>query len=80
MTVDDGNLMHHYRICVANLDTLFVKSCKKFDPSLLDSKEIIQSILKKENIVLFRSVKVIIHFIYVAYVRVSVESAAENLA
>ena len=47
--VDDSNLMHHYRICVANLETLFVKSCKKFDPSLLDSKEIIQSILKKEN-------------------------------
>ena len=57
--VDDGDLMNHYRMLVANLETLFIKSYKKFDPSILDSKEIIQSILKKEIIVLCR--KVIIH-------------------
>ena len=58
-TVDDGDLMIHYRLFVANLETLFIKSCKKFDPSILDIKEIIQSILKKESITLFRNVKVL---------------------
>ena len=72
-TVDDGDLMIHYRVFVANLETLFIKSCKKFDPSILDSKEIIQSILKKENIALFRNVKVIIHLICVACIKVSVK-------
>ena len=78
-TVDDGDLIIHYRLFVANLETLFIKSCKKFDPSILDSKEIIQSILKKENIALFRNVKVIIHLICVACVKVSVESVVESL-
>ena len=71
--VDDGDLMNHYRMLVANLETLFIKSYKKFDPSILDSKEIIQSILKKENIALFRNVKVIIHLICVACIKVSVK-------
>ena len=71
-TVDDGDLMNHYRVFVASLETLFIKSCKEFDPSILDSKEIIESILKKENIGLFRNVKVIIHLI-------SVESVVESL-
>ena len=31
-TVDDGDLMNHYRMLVANLETLFIKSYKKFDP------------------------------------------------
>ena len=48
-TVDDGDLMNHYRMFVANLETLFIKSCKKIDHLTLDSKEIIQSILKKEK-------------------------------
>ena len=78
-TVDDGDLMIHYRLFVANLETQFIKSCKKFDPAILDSKEIIQSILKKENIALFRNVKVIIHLICVACVKVSVESVVESL-
>ena len=72
-TVDDGDFMIHYRVFVANLEILFIKSCKKFDPSILDSKEIIQSILKKENITLFRNVKVIIHLICVACIKVSVK-------
>ena len=55
-TVDDGDLMNHYRIFVANLETLFIKSYKKVDPSILDSKEIIQSILKKEVMALCRKV------------------------
>ena len=71
-TVDDGDLMNHYRVFVASLETLFIKPCKEFDPSILDSKEIIESILKKENIGLFRNVKVIIHLI-------SVESVVESL-
>ena len=71
-TVDDGDLMNHYPVFVASLETLFIKSCKEFDPSILDSKEIIESILKKENIGLFRNVKVIIHLI-------SVESVVESL-
>ena len=69
-TVDDGDLMIHYRLFVANLETLFIKSCKKFDPSILDSKEIIQSILKKENIALFRNFKVITHLICVPRIKV----------
>ena len=72
-TVDDGDFMIHYRVFVANLEILLIKSCKKFDPSILDSKEIIQSILKKENIALFRNVKVIIHLICVACIKVSVK-------
>ena len=55
-TVDDGDLMNRYRIFVANLETLFIKSYKKVDPSILDSKEIIQSILKKEVMALCRKV------------------------
>ena len=64
---------------VAKLETLFIKSCKKFDLSILGSKEIIQSILKKENIALFRNVKVIIHLICVVSVKVSVEIVVESL-
>ena len=41
-TVDDGDLMNHYRMFEANLETLFIKSYKIFDTSILDSKEIIQ--------------------------------------
>ena len=52
-TTNDGDLMNHYRMFVTNLETLFIKSCKKIDSSILNSKEIIQSILKKENIALF---------------------------
>ena len=73
-TADDGDLMNHYQMFVANLETLFIKSCKKFDSSILDSKEIIQSILKKENITLLSNVKVIIQLICVACVKVSIES------
>ena len=51
----------------------------KFDPLILDSKEIIQSTLKKENIALFRNVEVIIHLIRVACVKVSVKSVVESL-
>ena len=72
LSVDDGDF-------VANLETLFTKSCKKIDPSILDSKEIIQSILKKENIALFRNIKVIIHLICVACIKASVESVVESL-
>ena len=72
LSVEDGDF-------VANLETLFTKSCKKFDPSILDSKEIIQSILKKENIALFRNIKVIIHLICVACIKASVESVVESL-
>ena len=53
-TADDGDLMNHYRMFAADLETLFIKSCKKFDSSILDSKEIIQSILKKQNIAFFQ--------------------------
>ena len=78
-TADDGDLMNHYQMFVANLETLFIKSCKKFDSSILDSKEIIQSILKKENIALFRNVKVIIYLICIACVKVSVENVSGSL-
>ena len=78
-TADDGDLMNHYQMFVANLETLFIKSCKKFDSSILDSKEIIQSILKKENIALFRNVKVIIHLICIVCVKVSVDIIVESL-
>ena len=73
-TIVDDNLMNHYRIFVAHLETIFIKFNKTNDPSILDSKEIIQVILKKENITLFNNVKVIIQLICVACVQVSVES------
>ena len=79
VTVGDGDLMIHYRLFVANVETLFIKYCKKFNPSILDSKEITQSFLKKENTALFRNIKVIIHLICVACVNVSVESVVESL-
>ena len=71
--------MNHYQMFAANLETLFIKSCEKFYSSILDSKEIIQSILKKENIALFRNVKVTIHFIFTVCVKVSVENILESL-
>ena len=77
-TANDGDLMNHYRMFAANLETL-LNPAKKIDSSILNSKEIIQSILKKENIALFRNVKVIIHLICVACVKVSVESVVESL-
>ena len=33
-TVDDGDLINHYRMFVAHLETLFIKSCEKCDPSI----------------------------------------------
>ena len=78
-TADDADLINHYRMFAANLETLFIKSCKKSDSLILDSKEIIQSILKKENIALFRNVKVIIYLICIACVKVSVENGSGNL-
>ena len=59
-TIIDGDLMNHYRMFVAHLETIFVKSIQKFDPLILNSKEIIQSILKKENITLLSNFKFII--------------------
>ena len=73
-TIVDDNLINHYRMFVAYFETIFIKSNKKINPSILDSKEIIQSILKKENITLFSNVKVIIQLICVACVKVSIES------
>ena len=71
-TVDDEDF-------VANFETQFITSRKNFEISILGSKEIIQSILKKENMALFRNGKVIIHLICVACVKVSVESVVEIL-
>ena len=33
-TVGDSDLMNDYRMFAANLETLFIKSCKKFDPPI----------------------------------------------
>ena len=68
-TIVEDNLMNHYWMF-----RMFIKFNKKNDPSILGSKEIIQAILKKENITLFNNVKVIIQLISVAYVQVAVES------
>ena len=62
-TVNDRDLINHYGMFVAHLETLFFKSCKKLYLSILDRKEIIQSILKKESIALFSNVKTTIHLI-----------------
>ena len=79
VTVDNGDLINHYGMFGASLETL-LNPAKNFYPSILDSKGIIQSILKNETIALFINVKVIIHLICVACVKVSVESVAESLA
>ena len=68
--------MNHYRMFLANLENLFMKCCKKIDPSILNSKEIIKSILNKGNIALFRNAQAIIHLICVACVKVSVENVS----
>ena len=78
-TVNDGDLTNHYRMFIANLEILFIKSCKKFGSSILGSKEIIQSILKKENVALFKNIKVITQLICVECVKVSVENVSESL-
>ena len=62
-SVDDEDLIIIESL--SHLETLFVKSCKKFDTSKLDGKEIIPSLLKKENIALFINVRVILHYICV---------------
>ena len=66
VTVDDWDLINHYGMFVAYLETLFIKSCKKLYPLILDSKGIIQPVLKKENIVLFSNVNITIHRICIA--------------
>ena len=65
-TVDDWDLINHYGMFAASLETLFIKSRKNLYPLILDSKEIIQSILKKENIVIFSNVNITIHLICIA--------------
>ena len=65
--VDDWDLINHYGMFVAYLETLFIKSCKKLYPLILDSKGIIQPVLKKENIVLFSNVNITIHRICIAF-------------
>ena len=51
---------------VAPLGTLFIKTYKKLYPSIWDSKKIIQSILKKENIAFLSNFKTIIHLTCIA--------------
>ena len=41
-TVDDWDLINHYGMFVVHLQTLFIKSCQKLYPSMLDSREIMQ--------------------------------------
>ena len=65
-TVDNWNLISHYGMFVAHLETPFIKSCKKLYSLILDSKEIIQSILKKENIVLFSNINITVHLTCIA--------------
>ena len=62
-TVHDWDLIGHFGMFVAHLETLFIKSCKELYSFILDSKEIIQSILKKENIVLFSNINITVHLI-----------------
>ena len=52
---------------------------KKIDPSILDSKETIQSILKKESITLFRNDKIIRYPNCAAGVKLSAESVVQSL-
>ena len=63
---DDEDLIKQYRKFLSHLESLFIKMGKNFHTSKLDSKEIIRSILKKENITLFDNVQVIPHCICVA--------------
>ena len=62
-TVHDWDLIGHYGMFEAHLETLFIKSWKELYSLILDSKEIIQSILKKENIVLFSNINITVHLI-----------------
>ena len=64
-TVDNSDLISHYGMFVAHLQTPFIKSFKKLS-LILDSKEIIQSILKNENIVLFSNINITVHLICIA--------------
>ena len=68
-TVEDGNLINHYGMFVAHLETLFIKSCKKLYPSILDSFN-----SKERKYRLISNLKVIIHLICVACIKVSIET------
>ena len=65
-TVENWDLISHYRMFVAHLETPFIKSFKKLYSLILDSKAIIQSILKKKNIVLFSNINITVHLICIA--------------
>ena len=64
--VDDWDLINHYGMFLAYLETLFIKSCKKLYPLILHSREIIQPDKKKENIALFSNANITIHRICIA--------------
>ena len=58
---------HHWTGKVVTLDDGSLG--KKIDPSILDSKETIQSILKKESITLFRNVESVVQSLVSRYKR-----------
>ena len=62
-----------------SLEVTFIRKEKKFDRSKLKNKELIQQILGKDVNPSFSSVRVILHCICAAAVKVSVESVVESL-
>ena len=70
-SVSKDDIAQQYRMFMTCLENVFIKP--RSDCSKLGSKEIIQRILKMENLDAFRTVRVIVHIICVASVKISVE-------
>ena len=76
-SITDEDLIRQYQTFVDCMEKVFIKTAYFPDISKTDSKEIIQSILS--NHINFNTVRVIVHCICVASVKVSVESVVESL-
>ena len=79
-SVSDDDLTKLFREFISLLETHFVKPfANSFDASKLDSKKLIQRLLRKDMSSNFLSCCIIVHCISVACVKVSVESVFESI-
>ena len=77
--IEDEDLKKCFRDFVYLLGVTFISKQKKLDRSILKNKELIQKIWGKDINPTFSSVRVILHCICAAAVKVSVESVVESL-
>ena len=79
-SISDDDLTKIYREFVYLLELNFIKPAgKSFDPSKMDNKKLIQLLLQNDISSSFVNVKLFIHCICCACVKVSVESVVESI-